>query len=133
MISSIFGLILPTINDTLGTDFESFSQVISIAKDLATGNYSTALAGLTPTLTNIFGEEYQPLFEELSSGKYEDMLHQIKGKQYGSVLSDLKSGAYPDLVNKLDTESYNYVLSELEKKANGTDSVFFDQIEELLP
>ncbi|MBR5295679.1 MAG: hypothetical protein IKU24_03710 [Clostridia bacterium] len=133
LISSVFGLILPAINNAFVTELENFSQVVSIAGDLASGNYSKALSHLVPSLTNVLGEEYQPFLEELSSGKYEDLFHQLKNDQYGSVLSDLKDGKYPDLTKTLDADSYDFIISELEKEANGMDSQLFEQIEELLP
>lgn len=133
VISALFGLFIPMINDSLGTEFQNFSEVVGVATDLAKGDYSSVIAHFVPSLTGVMGEEYRPFLEELSSGKYEDVFRQLKSGQYSTILSDLQSGSYPELVEKLDPESYNFITAELDKAAKGLDSEFFDMLDDFLP
>ncbi len=133
LVTSVFGLILPVVNTALGTEFKDLSEFVTIATDLIGGNYSRMVSGFTPGLTKMLGEEYEPFLKELSSGKYEELLHHLKNEQYGLILSDLENGKYPDLVNTLDEKSYGYITAELEKEANGIDSQLFESIDEILP
>ncbi len=132
LFSAVFGMILPIINQALGTSFESFSQMIS-SDDLPSGKYSKMLARYTPTIVAIIGEEYRPFLKELSCGKYEELLERIAHEKYASVHADFENGKYPKLTEKLSAEDYGFLMGELKKEADGGDSEFFDFLEDFLP
>lgn len=133
LFSAVLGVFLPVLNDALGTNFSSPSELFALAGDLAGGKYSEALKQMIPTITAMGGEKYRPFLEELSSGKYEKLLRQIAEEQYAAVLRDFENGEYPELVNKLDPETYELLIGELKKEVNGPGSELLDELEDFLP
>ncbi|MBQ3075858.1 MAG: hypothetical protein IJC26_07300 [Clostridia bacterium] len=133
LLSLFLGWAIPFANKLLGTDFENVGEIVSIAGDTLRGNYSDALSAIIPGLTAVLGEEYEPFLNELGSGKYDELLRQLKNEQYPAILNDLENGKYPELTTTLDSESYKYVIEELKKEAGGGHSEFFDKLEEVFP
>lgn len=132
VLSSVLAVLLPTINETFGTEFTSVYQVIDVASNALQGNYSKAIEPLVPALSTVLGDEYEVFLTELSSGRYEELLHQLKNEQYGLILSDLQMGKYPELKESLNDEAYAMLVRELENAANGQKSPFIEMIEEVL-
>lgn len=133
LLSVALGIFLPKINQTFGTDFTSVYQIVDVALNVLQGNYSDAITPLVPALSTILGEEYEAFLIELSSGRYEELLHQLKNEQYGLILSDLQAGKYPELTETLSEEAYNALIAELGKAATGQESPMIEALEELVP
>lgn len=133
LLSAILGLFLPVLNNALGTNFSDPYELFATAGDLAGGKYSKALKRMIPTITAMGGEELKPFLEELSSGKYEKLLHQIAEEQYRTVLNDFENGEYPELVSKLDPEAYDFMIGELRKEVEGPGSEIIDRLEDFIP
>lgn len=128
-ISFIGGLLVPIINETLGTQFQDFGEALDIIGSITSGNYSGLIDQMSPQLEEILGEEYLPLLEELATGEYDDLIRDIVNQDYADALKDLKEGDYPQLQNVLSKEDYNGFMNELEKAANGEYSDFFGQVQ----
>lgn len=132
VLSSVLAVLLPTINQTFGTEFTSVYQVIDVASNVLQGNYSEAIEPLVPALSTVMGDEFEPFLTELSSGRYERLLHQLKNEQYGLILADLRDGKYPELKESLNDEAYAMLIRELENAANGYESPLIEMVDEIL-
>lgn len=128
-VSFIGGLLIPTINDALGTEFQDFGEAFGIIRGIASGNYSAVIDNMRPQLLKMMGEEYAPLLDELATGKYDDLIEDIADRNYYDALEDLKEGDYPQLKNVLPEEDYNELVNELEKAAKGEYSELFGQMQ----
>ena len=133
LLSAFLGLFLPVLNNALGTNFSDPSELFAVAGDLAGGKYSKALKRFIPTITAMGGEELKPFLEELSSGKYEKLLHQLHEEEYRAVLNDFENGKYPELTSKLDSGTYDFLIGELKKEVEGPGSELLDKLEDFMP
>ena len=132
-ITVIGGLLIPTINSALGTEFQDFGEAIGIINNITSGNYSAIIDRMRPQLLELVGEEYAPLLDELATGDYDDLIEDLSKRNYNEVLEDLKEGDYPQLKNVLPEEDYNEFLNELESASRGEESEFFGQIQAFIP
>lgn len=128
-VGIIGGLILPTVNNYLGTEIGNIFEIVGLASDFMNGNYSAVIEHFRAPLLEAIGVEYAPLLDEFSSGKYDELLDQIKDGDYDDLLEDLNEGKYRELVEKIDKEDYNALRSELEAAARGEPSKLFDQLQ----
>ena len=128
-VTVIGGMLIPTINDALGTEFQDFGEAFGIISGIASGNYSAVIDNMRPQLLEMMGEEYAPLLDELATGKYDDLIEDIADRNYYDALEDLKEGDYPQLKNVLPEEDYNELVNELEKAAKGEYSELFGKMQ----
>ncbi len=128
-VTVIGGLLIPTINEALGTEFQDFGEAFGMIGDFASGNYSAVIATMRPELLEMVGDEYAPLLDELATGKYNDLIEDFVEGNYYDALEDLKEGDYPQLKNVLPEEDYNELVNELEKAAKGEYSELFGQMQ----
>ncbi len=133
IVSTVLGIFLPKINQTFGTQFNSVYQVAEIATSILQGNYSQAVSTLVPAIKNALGDEYEDFLIELSSGRYEELLHQLKNKEYNRVFSDILAGKYPELLDTLDEDEYAMLMRELANATEGEKSEFLEILENLVP
>lgn len=131
-LTIIGNLILPTINDSLNTDFQNVFEVIDLAYSAKTGNYSKVIKTMQPQLVEMFGEQHKPLFAELSNEKYNNMFTQIVNQDYGSLLEDFNSDKYQSLKDAIGEENFNELKNELQSAEKGEPSEIFDSIRSLL-
>ena len=132
-ISLIGAMLLPTINDALGTNFQSIHEVLDMSVDALAGDYTGMIIHFRPQLLEMMGEEYAAFLDELASGDYKDLFKQFKNEQYNEILNDLQNGKYPKLTATLKPEDYALVIQELESVANGEPSEIIDQIRSIAP
>lgn len=133
LLSVVGNLLLPMINVGLGTNFNSFNQLVSIATDAASGNYADVIAQMRPQLEDMMGEEMAPVLDEVSKPEYNEFFRQIVNEDYSALLSDLQEGQYPNLKNALGEEIYDEFMTELQSAANGEYSEVFEEIRDLIP
>lgn len=131
VLNIVGNAVLPSINQSLGTDFKNIFQVVGIAKDVATKNYAGLIKAFSPQLVDSLGSEYEPLLDELSNKKYNNMFEDIIEKDYDDLLLDLKSGKYDDLKKAIGSEKFDSLVSEVEAAATGRPSEFLSSISEL--
>lgn len=132
-VTVIGGMLIPTINDALGTEFQDFGEAFGVIGSIASGNYSAVIEEMRPQLEEMVGEEYAPLLDELATGKYNDLIEDIADRNYYDALEDLKEGDYPQLKNVLTEQEYNDLVNELERAAKGEYSELFGQIQSVMP
>ncbi len=133
VVSIIGGLLIPTINGVLGTEFQNFGEAVGILGNISSGNYSAVIDQMQPQLLELVGEEYAPLLNELATGKYNDLIEDIVEQNYYEALEDLREGDYPQLKEVLTEEDYNALINELENAAQGEHSELFGQIQSVIP
>ena len=133
MITVIGGLMVPAINNALGTEFQNFGETVDMFGSIANGNYGAIISRMRPQLIAMLGEEYAPLLDELATGRYNDLIEDIAEQNYRDALEDLREGDYPRLKTVLSDEEYNAFINELETAARGEYSEFFGQLQSLTP
>ena len=124
-------MVLPSINQNLGTNFNSPFQVIDLASDIATKNYAGIIDAFRPQLIDSLGSEYESLITELSNKKYNSLFEDIIEKDYDDLLEDLQSGKYNNLEKAVGQENFNQFKNEVEAAANGMPSEFLSSISSL--
>lgn len=133
LVLTLFGgMILPALNQQLGTDLNNIFEVIGLVSDLESGNYSKVIAQFRGPLLEMMGEEYAPLLDELASGNYDKLFHQIEEEEYDALLRDLENGEYKTLTDKLNPEDYKALTDELRSAAKGEHSELFDGLKEYM-
>ncbi len=133
LISALGNALLPTINDALGTEFESFGEVVGVVGSVVKGDYSSMLPHFEEQLVELMGEEYRPFVQELCNGEYSELIEKLQNEQYEEVLNDLKSGEYDTLMDKLNKEERDELIKELEAAVNGELSDMFGEITNVIP
>ena len=128
-ITAIGGILVPAINNLLGTEFQGIGDAISVVTDFTSGNYSFIIRQMESEILDAIGEQYAPLLDELATGKYDDLIEDIAFQNYADALEDLREGDYPSLKTVLSEEDYNFFIGELEKAARGEHSEFFSKIQ----
>lgn len=132
LFSAIEGLVLPTLNKQLGTEFQKVTEILNLADGIITKDYSKLIKTFSPQLLKAFGEEHAPLLEELSKEEYNDLIQQIIDKKYDAILNDIKNGVYPNLEKSLNENDFNSFISELESASKGKNSILFDSIHQTI-
>lgn len=132
-VTVIGGMLIPTINDALGTEFQDFGEAVGMIGNVASGNYSAVIEEMRPQLEEMIGEEYAPLLDELATGKYDDLIEDLAEQNYAEALEDLKENDYPQLKEVLSAEEYNGLMNELEAAARGEHSELFGQVQSVVP
>ena len=132
VVSILGGMLLPTINSSLNTNFTSIFEVINLVGSVATDNYTKTIEILTPQLVEQMGEEYEPILIELSKKQYNEMFNQIADGEYTNLLVDFKGGRYDDLKEVLGDDTFDQLIEELELAAAGEGSEVLDEIREML-
>ena len=133
ILTAIGNAFVPTINDSLGTNFESITEVFGIAKAIMNGDYSSIIEHLKPQLLEALGQEYEALLNELTNQDYNKLIGQILNEQYAPLLEDLKGGQYASLEAVIGEEEFNSFISEVEIAANGEMSELLGGISQLIP
>lgn len=133
VITAVGNLLLPTINESLGVEFDSILQVAELVMDITNRNYSGVLEYLQPQLVEVLGEEYAPLLAELSNSEYNDLLRQIVDRDYATILNDLEANKYPNLASSIGDEEYANLIKEVQMADNGEPSALLDQINSVIP
>ena len=132
LLNLLGNLILPTINSKLNTEFKTIYEVVYVGVNIMSENYSKAYKAFTPQLTNAFGEEYEPLIQELTEDKYNALFAKIIDGDYVGLLEDFESGKFKELEYAGGEQIFNDFVSEIEAIANGEPSELFDSIEPYL-
>ena len=133
ILTAIGNAFVPTINDSLGTNFESITEVFGIAKAIMNGDYSSLIEHFKPQLLETLGQEYKALLDELTKQDYNQMISQLLNEDYATLLEDLKSGKYPSLEEVLGEKEFNSFVSEVEIAANGEVSEFLGGLSSFIP
>jgi len=133
LLSPLLEKFLPLVKNTLKPGAEIPSDPYETMEEPLGTDYSDAIQRFIPVITSVLGSEIKPFLTELSSGKYEKLLRQLKNEEYGLILADIENGEYPELEKTLDPVTYGFLLGELRKEAKGQDSFLFEKLEELLP
>lgn len=133
VITAVGNLLLPTINESLGVEFDNIFEVAELVLDITNRNYSSVLEYLQPQLIEMLGEEYAPLLTELSKSEYNDLLRQIVDRDYATILSDLEANKYPNLASSIGDAKYADLIKEVQMASNGEPSALFDQINSVIP
>lgn len=132
LVAVFNNMILPSINDTLGTRFTSINELIALVSDTADGNYATLVSTFKPQIIEAVGEEYEPIIDELSKEEYNDLVNQVINGDYEQAMADVTAEKYPALQDALGEESYGVLLDELEAAQNG-ESAVFDEVTNQIP
>ena len=133
ILTAIGNAFVPTINDSLGTNFESITEVFDIAKAIMNGDYSSIIEYLKPQLLEALGQEYEALLNELTNQDYNKLIGQILNEQYAPLLEDLKGDQYASLEAVIGEEEFNSFIKEVETAANGEMSELLGGISQLIP
>ena len=133
LISALGAALLPKINDSLGTEFQSFGEVIRMANAVSNGDYSAVLPHFEEQMVELMGEEYRPFVEELCSGEYNKLIEQVQNEEYDALLEDINNGEYDELLGKLSKKERQELVKELEAAAKGEASEVFGEINTLIP
>lgn len=131
-VSILGAVLLPTINNSLGTNFNNIYDILGVVTDVVGGNYADAIAQMRPELEEKFGEEIAPVLEEVSKPEYNEFFRQIVNEDYSALLSDFQEGQYSNLKNVLGEEIYGEFMTELQAAANGEYSEVFDELNNTL-
>lgn len=132
IVNIIGNMVLPDINNALGTQFEDIGEIVEIAGDVVSGNYTDVIETIKPQLIDALGEEIEPILNEVSDDKYNELITQIINGEYGAALADFNAGRYTELQDVLGTEVYGDLISELESATKGEPTVF-DEFREMIP
>ncbi len=133
ILTAIGNAFVPAINESLGTEFETITEVFDIAKAIMNGDYSSIIEYFKPQLLESMGEKYEALLNELTNKDYNKLIGQLINKEYAPLLEDLKSGKYTSLEAVLGEEEFNSFVSEVEIAANGEVSEFLGGLSSLIP
>ena len=133
ILTAIGNAFVPAINESLGTEFETITEVFDIAKAMMNGDYSSIIEHFKPQLLEALGEKYEALLNELTNKDYNKLIGQLINKEYAPLLEDLKSGKYPSLEAVLGEKEFNSFISEVEIAANGEVSEFLGGLSSFIP
>ena len=133
LFSALGAALLPAINDSLGTEFESFGEVIRMANAVSNGDYSAVLPQFEEQLVELMGEEYRPFVEELCGGEYNELIEQVQNEEYDALLEDINNGEYDELLGKLSKKERQKLVEDLEAAAKGEASEVFGELNALIP
>ena len=133
ILTAIGNAFVPAINESLGTEFETITEVFDIAKAMMNGDYSSLIEHFKPQLLETLGQEYKALLDELTKQDYNQMISQLLNEDYATLLEDLKSGKYPSLEEVLGEKEFNSFVSEVEIAANGEASEFLGGLSSFIP
>lgn len=132
-LTSIGNAFVPTINESLGTNFESITEVFDIAKAIRNGDYSSVIEYLKPQLLESLGKEYEALLDELTKQDYNQMIGQLINEEYAPLLEDLKGDKYSSLKTVLGDKEFDSFIKEVEIAADGKTSDLLSGISGLIP
>ncbi len=113
--------------------FRGVFELIEVADDVMNGEYTAIIDALRPRLLKTFGKQYEPLLDELSKDKYNDLIKKIVAEDYAELLNDFQSGKYEELEQLVDQREFAEFMNELEAASNGKPSELFDNIKTYLP
>ena len=133
ILTAIGNAFVPAINESLGTEFETITEVFDIAKAMMNGDYSSLIEYFKPQLLEALGQEYEALLNELTNQDYNKLIGQILNEQYAPLLEDLKGGQYASLEGVLGEKEFNSFISEVEIAANGEVSEFLGGLSSFIP
>ena len=133
ILTAIGNAFVPAINESLGTEFETITEVFDIAKAMMSGDYSSLIEHFKPQLLEALGQEYEVLLNELTNQDYNKLIGQILNEQYAPLLEDLKGGQYASLEGVLGEKEFNSFISEVEIAANGEVSEFLGGLSSFIP
>ncbi len=114
LLLSVGNLVVQELNNQLGTEFGGITDMINVVNNLKNGKYSAVIA----RLGNMLPEEYQPLVEELSTGRYDELIGLVAKGDYAGAVESLQSDVGVALKNKVGEDAYNVLIDELEKAAD---------------
>lgn len=133
ILTAVGNAFVPAINESLGTEFETITEVFDIAKAIMNGDYSSIIEYLKPQLLEALGQEYEALLDELANQDYNQMISQLLNEDYATLLEDLKSDKYASLEAVLGEDEFNAFISEVETAANGEMSEFLGGLSSFIP
>ena len=133
IITAIGNAFVPAINNALGTEFQTFSEVTDVVSAFMNGDYSLIIKILKPQLLEAIGREYEALLDELANQDYNKLIGQLINEEYAPLLEDLKGGEYASLEAVLGKEDFDSFVNEVEIAANGEMSELLGGISQLIP
>lgn len=133
VLSLLGGMLLPSINEALNTEFDSFGEVLSIAGAAARGDYGSVLSHFEDQLIDQMGEEYAPFVKELCSGDYNDLFTKLQNGDYDAIANSIENGDYDGLLDTLDKETADEFVKEIQAAANGDVSDALNELKNMIP